>query len=111
MNAFQRMAVIDASTKRAQIVSGQRGEPVMHIASLRCTPLDPVSSDLAQRVGLDSPYELLQTMTEETDVREGDVLVVDGVDYPIRAVGDWTWRVTGASAFCALVLEDLKRGA
>ena len=111
MNAFQRMAVVDASTKRAQIASGQRGEPVTHIASLKCTPLDPVSADLAQRVGLESPYELLQTMTEETDVREGDVLTVAGVDYPIRAVGDWRWRVTDESAFCVLVLEDLKRGA
>ena len=111
MNAFQRMAVIDASTKRAQIANGQRGEPVTHIAAMKCTPLDPVSSEQALRVGLESPYELLQTLTEETDVREGDVLVVDGVDYPIRAVGDWLWRVTGASAFCVLVLEDLKRGA
>lgn len=109
MNAFQRMAVIEASTKRAAIVNGLRSDPVTHIASLKCTPLDPVSAELAQREGLESPYELLQTMTEETDVREGDVLVVGGVEYPVRAVGDWRWRVTDASAFTVLVLENLKR--
>ena len=104
--SFNHQATVTASTKRASVVSGKRGAPTTYVASLKCTPLDPVNSELAQRLGLDSAFELLQTFMEAVDVAEGDVLVVGTKEYPVKYVGDWTWR----NAVCRhLVLEDLKR--
>jgi len=80
-----------------------------NIASLSCTPLDPVDAELRTRLGLDTPHELLQTFVEGgLDIEEGDVLVVGSTEYPIRAVEDWDWRPDGAE-YDRLVVEDLKR--
>ena len=40
------------------------------------------------------------------DVREGDVLVVDEVEYPIRSVADWAWA--GCGSYLQIVVEELK---
>lgn len=110
MGGFRRFATVTASTKRAPAISGgKRGTPVTEIASLRCTPLDPVDAELRQRLSLETPHELMQTFVDGAlDVVEGDILTVGGVDYPIRAVENWTWRHQG-SDFRRLILEDLKR--
>lgn len=97
--SFDRLAKVSASTKRPPAMSGgMRGEPETQIASLRCTPLDPADSqrarDLAFRLRqeLDSPFVLLQTFVDASlDIREGDVLIVLGAEYPIRDVGSWAW--------------------
>ena len=105
--SFSRLATETASTKRPPAISGnKRGVPVTQIASLSCTPLDPVQPDLKQRMGLNSPHELLQTFVEGTaSIVEGDVLVYASKDYPIRAVGDWKWRST---LYVHLIVEDIK---
>lgn len=104
---MRRFLTVTASTKRAPVISGgKRGAPAANVTSLTCTPLDPLETELRQRLALSTPHELLQSFTQETDIKEGDLLVVAGTDYPIRWVGEWTWR--GAS-FRHLVLEDLKR--
>ena len=106
--AFDNMASVTASTKRPPAVSsGKRGAPVENVASLSCTPLDPVDPELRQRLGLDTPHELLQTFVDDgVDIVEGDILVVSSTEYPIKAVGSWTWQST---SYVHLVLEDLKR--
>ena len=77
---FRRMAVETASTKRPPVLSsGNRGEAVTHLTSLKCTPLDPVSSDIQKRVALETPMELLQTF------------------------------ITDGQGFVHLVVEDLKK--
>jgi hypothetical protein len=107
MSGFSRMATVTASTKRAPAISGgKRGAPATQVAALRCTPLDPVDPELHQQVALGTPMELLQTFTAETDIREGDVLVVGSTEYPIRACEEWTWR---GGAYRRLVVEELKR--
>jgi hypothetical protein len=59
---FRRMAKVDAITKRSPaITDGKRGAPVAKLLGLKCTPLDPVSSDIRERLALDTPHELLQT--------------------------------------------------
>lgn len=107
--SFARAANVTASTKRPPTISGgKRGAPATNIESLSCTPLDPISPELAQRLALDTPHELLQTFVDTAlDIREGDILVVSSTEYPIRAVGDWA---TAASmpAYKWLVIEDLK---
>ena len=105
--SFDRLATESASTKRATVVDGKRGVPAVHVATLACTPLDPLGGDegIRLREVLETPHELLQTFVAgETDVREGDVLVVDGKDYPVRVVANWAGRVTHKR----LAVEDLK---
>ncbi len=105
--SFTRMATVTASTKRSpSMASGKRGARTENIASLVCTPLDPVSAELALRIGLETPHELLQTIVDAAlDIVEGDELVVSGTDYPIKAVENWDWK---GSDFRLLILEDLK---
>jgi hypothetical protein len=59
---FRRMATEHASTKRPPaIAGGKRGAATTNLTGLKCTPLDPVSSEIQRRVALETPMELLQT--------------------------------------------------
>lgn len=91
--AFSRLARITASTKRPPAISGgKRGAAVTHISTLKITPLDPVDGDTVRRLNLATTVEVLQTFCESGyDIKDGDVLVVDSVEYPIRAVSDWAF--------------------
>jgi len=108
--AFARLAKATASTKRPPALSGGvRGAPETHITSLRCLPLDPVDAELRQRLGIDTPHELLQTCIQGgLDIMAGDMLVVGSVEYPVRAVEEWPWQ-RGAPLTLRLILEELKR--
>lgn len=108
---MNRFLTVAASTKRAPTVSGgKRGAPTTKLASLTVTPLDPVEAELRQRLALNTPHELLQTFCDgDLDIREGDWLVVDGEEYPIRDVEEWAWGRGLQSAYRRLVLEALKR--
>lgn len=109
MTSFDKLATVTASTKRSPAISdGKRGAKAEEIASLSCTPLDPIDAEVRTRFGLDGPHEVLQTFTHGgLDIREGDVLVVGSEEYPIKAVGEWTWRGT---EYKHLIVEELKRG-
>lgn len=114
MSSFSRLATVTASTKRSGgIVSGLEVGYVTHIASLKCLPLDPIT---VERKGGHSVmvsgveglgwHEVLQTSTEGgLDIIEGDLLVVGSVEYPIRAVANWTWR---GSEYKRLLLQEIK---
>ena len=107
--SFAKLATVTASTKRPPTISGgKRGSPVTNVSSLSCWPLDPVDPELRQRLGLDTPHELLQTFVDNgVDIVEGDLLVVGSTEYPVRAVGDWYWSPLEAN-YLHLILEDLK---
>ncbi len=108
MSTPARFLTVTASTKRRPTISsGKVGTATTSIASLLVAPLAPIDSDLRQRLALETPHELLQSVCDGgKDVREGDVLVVAAVEYPIRACEDWgSWR---GRSFKRLVLEDLK---
>lgn len=76
----QRLMTKAATTKRTPAVAGgKRGTPATKLTDIRCMPLDPVSPDLRQRLALDTPHELLQTV------------------------------VNGGDVFYSLVVEDLKK--
>ena len=108
MSSFARLLTVTASTKRPPAVSnGKRGELAAYLSTLKCSPLDPVSAEISQRVALNTPHEVLQAFIGAGDVREGDVLTVGGKDYPIRAVEDWA-NFRGVT-FRVMVLEDIKR--
>jgi hypothetical protein len=106
MPSFATLATETASTKRPPTISGgRRGTATANIASLSCTPLDPVDSEIRQRLVLDTPHEVLQTFVDGSlDIREGDILTYQGQDYPVRACAEWKWR---GSLYLHLILEDL----
>ena len=106
--SFELMATVTASTKRRPAPSGGIiGAAETNISSLSCTPLDPVDPELRDMIpGLAGKGELLQAYIEGgLDIFEGDILVVDGSEYNIRAVGDWHWRADNEN-FVALILEE-----
>lgn len=107
--SFSHMATVTASVKRPPVVSGgKRGTPVAHIASLKCFPLDPLTdAEIVNQLNLMTPQEVLQTYVQDgLDIVEGDVLVVSGVDYQIRAVEDWDWPPN--DTFLRLTLTEIK---
>lgn len=108
--AFRRMATVVALTVRPPALSGgKRGTPTTKLVTVRCTPLDPVDPELRQRMAINTPNELLQTFVQGgLDIQEGDMLVVSGSTYPIRAVADWYWPGDSAN-YVHLILEQLKR--
>lgn len=67
--AGRRLMNQTASTKRSPaMVGGKRGTATTQLSALRCSPLDPVAPDLAERMGLNTPHELLQTTVDGGDV-------------------------------------------
>lgn len=107
LSSLTSLATVTASTKRAAISAGKRGTPTTHLTSFLCVPLNPTAADLRQRLGLNTKYELLQTFADgDIDIKEGDVLVVAGRDYPVVTVGDWVYR---SQQFKEIIVEDLKR--
>lgn len=100
------MATQSASTKRTTVTGGKSAAPTENLDHLKITPLQPVDADLLQRVQIDTPHELLQTFTEESDIKEGDILVVSGADHPVRSVANWTFD--SDTTYLHLIVEDLK---
>lgn len=109
MPSFAELASVTASTKRSGgIASGLEAAYAENIASLKCLPLDPVNPEMAQDIGGATWRELLQTATEGgLDIKEGDLLVVAGTEYPIRSVAEWTWP-PDATDYMILILQDRK---
>lgn len=109
--SFALLTTVTASTLRRPDIGadGKRADAAASIASLKCTPLDPLSSaEIQQRFGTQAAMELLETYVQGgLDIKEGDILVVSSTEYPIRAVGDWTWRPSG-NDFLRLIVEEIK---
>jgi hypothetical protein len=56
MSSFNKLATIQASTKRSPGgSSSKRSTPATQIAELNCTPLDPVQPEIAFRLELENP--------------------------------------------------------
>lgn len=88
---------VTAATKRSQdLGSNRRGAPATNLNSLAITPLWPVSRETVNVLALNSPREFKECFHVPAaggslpDVLEGDVLTVDGSDYRIDHVGEWT---------------------
>jgi len=87
---------VRASTKRNLVLgSGVRGALATYLTRLMITPLYPLSGETAATLALNSPreakecYHLPEVGSDLPDVKEGDRLVIDGVEYPITAVSEW----------------------
>lgn len=113
---FARQLTVSASTRRPPATtSGKRGEMAEHLPLLYVAPLSPVSIETAQRVGLDSPYNLLQTFTGGgEDVADGDELTLQDGAYAgramaVRRVVRLSWGVQGKTERLHILLENLRK--
>lgn len=108
--AFYLLATETVDTKRLpSLVGGKRGEPAIYLEAVSCTPLDPVSEQTALRLRLNTPHTLRQVhMEDSVDIIKGDVLVLDGRDYPVQAVEKRKWPLD-ASYYLAVYVEALER--
>lgn len=108
MRSFDRMATVTATLKRPpEMVNGQRGEPVAVDGwTAQVLPLMPVDARTVQVAGLETPVGLYQTFAQgDVDIRAGDVLVVNGVEYPVRWVGFWPFE---AVTTVQIVVEEVR---
>ena len=111
--SLRLLASETASVKRAQIVGGKRGAPVVVLTGLICTPLYPAdpgqANNLLQRLKLETPYRLMETFVAgHHDIQSGDTLVVGGDEYTVRAAAEWA--MPGASRkFTHLTVEETAR--
>lgn len=111
---FDRMKMVTASTQRAgAVVAGLVGDMAASETDFECTPLDPLTIEvaqvakIAQMAGLGHFAELLQTYCENLDILEGDTFITGGTTYKVRAVAQWYWRPM-ASNTLAIILEEVK---
>jgi hypothetical protein len=98
-----RQFTVTASTKRAPaFAAGKRGPAVTFLASVLISPLTPASKALMVRQDLRTPYTMLECFCpDEHDIQNGDFLVIDGREYPVRFVETWT-------GFLLVMVEDLQ---
>ncbi len=113
---YQRQLTVSASTRRPPaIASGKRGALAEHLPLVYVSPLTPVSIETAQRVGLDSPYNLLQTFTDgDADIADGDELTpldgpYEGRAMSVKRVVKLVWGVSGRTQRLHVLLENLRR--
>lgn len=109
--SFTLVSTVEASTKRnPTVASGKRGTATTNISLLECTPLDPVSAEVANRFGLNTPHEVMETFVDaDLDILAGDILVVNSSEYQIKATAEWDWRhASSESQMLHLILEELK---
>ena len=65
-SSFAAMASVSASTKRATLANNKRGTPSTYLTGLKCTPLDPVTQDIVERLALESPIRMLETFIADS---------------------------------------------
>jgi hypothetical protein len=108
--SFRRLATATCSIKRLQpVVNGKRGEATPILIGLRCTPLDPVDPEIRETVTLTKPYQARQTFIEgDYEIFETDILVMDGVDYAVRASAPMDWPLGGGVRTTHLIVEHAR---
>lgn len=104
--SFQRMANKTAIVKRTAYSGGTETGLATVYASVPCLPLDPVDPETRERMGLNTPNDVLKTTVDGAAfvVKKGDVFAVAGKDYPVRAVSTYEFH---DGIWSELILEDL----
>lgn len=106
--SFDKLATITITTKRPPaIADGKRGSPQPYITTpLASTPIVPVAPEIANRMNLDTPFELKELYVfSNADIVEGDFLTYDSTDYRVRAVGEWPFL---SDTYLHIVVEEDK---
>jgi hypothetical protein len=106
MSALDFCTVTASTTRSPGVVGGKVGEQVTHLAAVLIMPLMPAGEDVRAEVALNSPREAKETYCIESDILEGDHLIVDERTYIIRWVGEWPWK-DRSEDFHRLVVEEV----
>lgn len=108
--AFFRKLTVTVNVMRptAAVAGTDAATPVL--SGILCTPLDPVSPELAARDGFAPPYALLQTFTPSSGIKHGDFIAPTngfhaGRQLPVVSVAAWD----GMGGFWNVKCEDVKR--
>ena len=99
-----------ADIKRATISLGKRGAPETVLTGLACTPLYPADpgavNGLLMQPQSETPYRLLEAfVTGHPSIKGGDLLVMAGESYTVRAVAKWTMPLASRK-FTHLLVEE-----
>lgn len=85
-----------AATETANVLrspamaSGKVGTPASHLSDIPILPLMPVTPEILELYKIKSPREKYVTYVQNSvDILEGDVLVVDSLQFLVKAVGPW----------------------
>lgn len=120
--SFTSMASETATTTRSpDPVAGKIGPRVAFLSGLSILPLMPASKSTVQKAGLDgAKIELWETYTEKhvhtesavevdqiPNIEQGDVLVVNSINYEVVWVGNWG-TTSSTAGFLQIMLEEVK---
>lgn len=109
--SFARIATVTATTQRAGGVDagGLSGDMADVEVGFKCTPLFPLTPEVAQMAGLGEFAELLVTFADgDLNILEGkDTFIAGGKTYKVRAVGQWFWQPTSANRLM-IILKEVK---
>ena len=64
-SSFARMATLTISLKKETFDSEHKSTESVYLSNLSATPLDPINPELRRSLGLDTPFELLQTFISD----------------------------------------------
>jgi hypothetical protein len=109
---FTKVASVTASTKRRPvIVDGKAGAPATNLASLKITrPVvvaEALARELRETLQLGTLVIIKQCFCQgDEDVKAGDVIVIDSVEYPIRMVNEYPFSNDVRKQ---IIFEDLIR--
>jgi len=100
--SFAYMATVTAGTKRGNMTTGFQN----NLVGLKCFPLAPVDAETRKRLELNTPHVVYETFLQDgPDIKKGDLLVINTVEYPIRAVAPWPFF---GEPRLHIVIEDLR---
>lgn len=103
------MATQTCTIKRVPFADGQSGLPEIHIADLACTPLmsvdeTGVTASRAQALGSAMVGRKQVMVFENKDIKSGDLLVLNGKEYPIVEVNPWNV----SEPFMTLIVNEVQ---
>ena len=102
-SSFTYMATVTASTKRGNMTTGFQA----NLSGLKCFPLAPVDPETRKRLELNTPHIVYETFFQgDLDIKKGDLLVINSVEFPVRSVAVWPWQMTDTRLH--VVVEDLR---
>jgi hypothetical protein len=94
------------------VSGGKRAAASVVASGIACTPLDWISAEVAARFGLtDSLVRLRETFIDgTTNVPRAASIVVDSVEYEVKANERWDWPGV-STKYTHLIVEMLEAGA
>lgn len=111
MTSLSHILTATAQIKKAPtITGGKMGSATLQGSSFAISPPVTVDITVGQQLGMDSVLRhehgldaatsLLQAFAEfDYGVGRGDILLIDGVDYPVRVVEPWPWHINNTKRY------------